>query len=341
MIPRLSICIPIYNCADYIGQALDSILPQAKDGVEVVVFDGGSTDGTESLLSEYAANWRNLTYHRAAQKGGIDADLATCVDLSSGDYCWLFSGDDVMRPGAIQKAIDQISRGYDAYICEHTICDKTMRVLREYPVFAPDIPIHGDLSNREFRESWFQRAQSTEAFFRFMSSLVIRRQKWQAGRMIPEFSRSCWAHVARFFDLIPSGLRVCYVPEIWLDQRGGNDSFLHGGLVKRYEIAIDGYDRLAAKFFGEQSLERREISRVLRREFTLRMFLLAKLYCWEDPDKESKEKLNGLVGRSHGGQSAYDRTVRFAYWATPVFAVRIARYFWIRSHKNSSLQKST
>ena len=81
---RVSVCIPVYNCAEYLPAALDSILDQAGDDVEVVVFDGGSTDGTPELMQGYASCSR-VRYHRAAARGGIDADMAHTVARASGE----------------------------------------------------------------------------------------------------------------------------------------------------------------------------------------------------------------------------------------------------------------
>jgi len=48
--PRLSICIPTYNFGRFIGETLDSILPQATEDVEVTVVDGASTDNTADIV---------------------------------------------------------------------------------------------------------------------------------------------------------------------------------------------------------------------------------------------------------------------------------------------------
>ena len=47
----LSIIIPAYNCEPYINECLNSILDYNHKGVEIIVVDDGSTDGTKSILS--------------------------------------------------------------------------------------------------------------------------------------------------------------------------------------------------------------------------------------------------------------------------------------------------
>ena len=137
---NISICIPVYNCANFLKHALDSILAQSDMQHEIIVYDGGSTDNTPAIMEQFVRNWSNLRYFRNTQRGGIDADLDKCVSLSKGEYCWLFSGDDVMRPGALKKVDELIKSNHDLYICKHTICNINMKFMYEYPVFKPDIP---------------------------------------------------------------------------------------------------------------------------------------------------------------------------------------------------------
>ena len=310
---KLSICIPIYNCAEFVGQALDSILPQTSGNIEVIVYDGGSTDATPALLESYAKAWPNLQYHRGAQRGGIDADLVTCVGFAKGEYCWLFSGDDVMRPSAIERAFERIKQQSDIYICKHTICSKAMVVLNEHPVLAPDQAFTANLANAGERLEWFRRAVTTEAFFSFISGLIVRREKWLSGKLSEAFNGSCWGHVARFFGLVSSGLTVCYVAEVWLDQRGGNDSFSDKGIVNRYRIGIEGYHKMAESFFGRESEEAFHIRRVIRNEFPFAVFWHAKYMCMKNPIGENRQLLDKLFKMAYRDTSLRITLTRFRY----------------------------
>jgi abequosyltransferase len=334
MARKLSICMPVYNCAEFLGQALDSILPQTDEQVEVIVYDGGSTDGSRALMEGYIKTWPNLFYHRASHRGGIDADMATCVGLAQGEYCWLFSGDDVMRAGAIKRALEWIKKGDDVYLCKHTICNKQMDILHDHPVLTSDNAFVAQLLEPTSRQDWFRRAQTTEAFFSFISGLVVRAEKWHNGRLPDEFKGSCWGHVARLFGLINSGLSVCYVAEVWLDQRGGNDSFADKGVVNRYRIAIDGYNEIADAFFGHDSIEAFHIRRVIRNEFGLIMFLSAKLLCKIYPMRENRELLDNLVRKIYGDISPYSILKQSIYILTPVWMYALGRNIYKRMWPN-------
>ncbi len=98
---KLSICIPTYNFADFIGETLQSIADQLDDRVEVVVVDGASTDNTGDVVRTFTNTYPNIRYHLLEEKGGIDVDMARSVELARGEFCWLFSSDDVMCHDAL------------------------------------------------------------------------------------------------------------------------------------------------------------------------------------------------------------------------------------------------
>jgi abequosyltransferase len=257
-------------------------------------------------------------------RGGIDADLASCVALAGGTYCWLFSGDDVMRPGALERAKETIRSGHDVYVCQHTECDIDMVFRRNHPVLAPAEAYTAEWSDPGARQEWFRRAVNTEAFFSFLSGLLIRRTKWLAGRLIPEFDGSCWAHVARLFEVSPSGLSVEFVPEVWLDRRGDNDSFREKGMVDRLRLAIEGFQRMGDDFFSPDNVEAFHIRRVLRTEFTLRMFLIQKLTTAEPALRSERQLLDRIVRATYRDRSVENIAKEAIYRWAPSWSVRWA-----------------
>lgn len=175
--PRLSACIPVYNFGAFLGQTLDSVLPQVTGEVEVLVVDGASTDNTSLVIAEWTARYPQLRYIKLERRGGIDADLATSVDLARSEYRWLFSGDDIMRPNAVRYALEWLRENHDVYVCKYTICDKNMRFLRDYPVFYNERSRVAEMSDPNQRTEWLAGGINTEAQFSFMSSLIVRRKK--------------------------------------------------------------------------------------------------------------------------------------------------------------------
>ena len=54
MNPRLSVIMPVYNGERFIAAALESVREQLHDGIELVIVDDGSTDGTPDIIRNFA-----------------------------------------------------------------------------------------------------------------------------------------------------------------------------------------------------------------------------------------------------------------------------------------------
>jgi abequosyltransferase len=300
----------------------------APDATEVLVVDGASNDDTPAIVNEYAARFPQVRYVRLPKRGGIDADVAECVRLARGKYCWLFSGDDVMRSGALKSAMDWLKQGHDVYLCKHTSCDVRMRMLGEHPVFSTNSVRIAKLNNPEERVAYLQAAVTTEAVFSFISGLIVRRDKWFSVDDPQEFMGSCWGHVARLLTIAQKQLSVCYVGETWVDKRGDNDSFLNRGVVYRIGISVNGYGRIANHFFGDTSPESAQIRRMVGNDFTLGIWLSAKIRTREYPEFESRKDLDRMVLASYSGVGFKGDLMRAAYFLIPVRGCQMLRWLY-------------
>jgi abequosyltransferase len=324
--PLLSICIPTYNFAAFLPATLRSILAQdGSDEVDIVVLDGASTDETPDIMAQFCAKYQHIRYHRLASKGGIDRDMATVVALASGEYCWLFSSDDIMSDGALRVALNEIRSGFDLYLCKHMECLKDMSPLWEHPILRPDTAGIFELSNEAERIGYFERAVNSEAFFSFMGGLIVKRSTWNRIPLNEAFVGSCWAHVARFFELMRSGLRVRYTGSVFLQRRGENDSFSDKGLVKRYQLQVEGFHKLADRFFGHDSREARAIRRAILSEFNRHIVLRLKYRAATTPHLENKQLLDHLVDIGYADFSLQGQITKLLYRWLPLSLCR--RYY--------------
>jgi len=109
--PRLSICIPTYNRAFLLKEALAMIIPQvllSEGKVELVVSDNCSTDETVRVVQE--AQMLCPIYYRCNQKnlGPLYNVVTIVTDCASGEYCWVLGDDDLVLPGAVAKILSII-----------------------------------------------------------------------------------------------------------------------------------------------------------------------------------------------------------------------------------------
>lgn len=99
--PKISIGVVVYNGIAHIRNALDSIVGQPYKNIELVVVDGGSSDGTQDVLKEYAEHISVLVSE--PDKGIYDAMNKAC-SLASGDWLLFLGCDDVLLDGFSEAA---------------------------------------------------------------------------------------------------------------------------------------------------------------------------------------------------------------------------------------------
>ncbi len=99
-LPTISVITPSYNQAAFVRQTVESVLSQWYDGLEYIVVDGLSTDGSLNILREYE-HPNHLTLIAEADRGQTDA-LNKGLRQATGDIvCWLNS-DDYFLPRTLQ-----------------------------------------------------------------------------------------------------------------------------------------------------------------------------------------------------------------------------------------------
>ena len=314
MTKKLSIAIPTYNFAEYLSETLDTIVTQARVGeVEILILDGASTDHTPNLIKNYQRYFNNIKYVRLAERGGIDRDMAKAVTCASGDYCWLFSGDDLMLPGALAMILDEIQSGCDLYLTRHLEWIDYEGEWRTWPTVAVSEAKIFNLSNIGERHDYFVCAETTEAFFGFIGGLVVRRKTWESVLLSEEFIGSCWAHVARLFEIMPGGLSVKVLRDAYLRRRPDNDSFGSNSITRRFQLTIEGFTKIVNRFYGHESFEAQQVRRVLRNEYHPLNMWLGKYLCLIDPEGEDILLMDRLLQSLYGDKSWASWKVRFNY----------------------------
>lgn len=98
---KVSIIVPSFNHARFISETLDSILSQNIDDLEVLVFDGGSTDGTVEILESYRDKIQYVSRKDHGQSDAINQGL----HKASGDVLAYLNSDDIYFPGAIERVL--------------------------------------------------------------------------------------------------------------------------------------------------------------------------------------------------------------------------------------------
>lgn len=104
--PLISVVIPVYNAKDYLHDALDSLLNQTYENLEIIIADDGSTDNSLEILHSYQDN-RIKFLHNESNQGY----LKTCNKLllaATGDFVTFQDADDISYPNRMKIIVEYL-----------------------------------------------------------------------------------------------------------------------------------------------------------------------------------------------------------------------------------------
>ncbi|MDT0648302.1 glycosyltransferase family 2 protein [Zunongwangia sp. F260] len=110
--PVWSVIIPVYNCINYLTEALESVLRQAPSSefMQIEVVDDCSTDGDVEKLVNHIGKGR-VGYYRQKENRGSLRNFETCINRSKGKYVHLLHGDDRVE-GGFYEEIENLFRDH-------------------------------------------------------------------------------------------------------------------------------------------------------------------------------------------------------------------------------------
>lgn len=108
MTPRVSVCMPTWNRAPLLSQAIDSVLGQTMDDLELVVVDDGSTDDTAAVLGRVKD--RRLRVATSPRREGIARTRNRCLAQARGSCIAWLDSDDLYEVDALETLTRALDR---------------------------------------------------------------------------------------------------------------------------------------------------------------------------------------------------------------------------------------
>ena len=182
-----------YMRGDYLQETLDSIVPQLELGTELIVVDGASPDSTPDVMQKYSQNCK-VRYYPEKENLGVDRDYDKAVGYANGEYCWLVTDDDILKPDAIRELLDSLKSGCNLLVLNSEIKDAQLsNVLKDQAIQGGDLVIPND-PELFFKQFAFHLT--------FIGYVVIKRDLWLA-RDRESYFNTAFIHVGVIFQSPP------------------------------------------------------------------------------------------------------------------------------------------
>lgn len=226
--PKVSIVIPAYNVAEFIGEALASVAAQKFRDYEVIVVNDGSPDTVafERAIRQYR---ENIIYIRQPSLGAGTA-RNTAISQARGEIIAFLDGDDIWMPDFLASQIAFLGRGFDMVYCDAQ--QFGMRsVLRK--TFMETAPSKGEVTPASLLD--FQCNVIT-------SGTLARRTAILSAGMF-ENERTAAEDFHLWVRMAKNSAKIGYQEKVLLKYRVHLDS-LSGDSVRRVEREIDVFKRI-------------------------------------------------------------------------------------------------
>jgi len=106
--PLVSVCIPTYRGAAFLGKTIDSVLNQSYPYFEVWILDDNSPDDTQTLVSHYSDP--RIKYVRNTQNLGPEGNWNRCLELAQGKYFKLLPHDDLLAADCLKEQVTVLEK---------------------------------------------------------------------------------------------------------------------------------------------------------------------------------------------------------------------------------------
>lgn len=185
----ISICIATYNRHQFIEETLRSILSQDTSNTEILIFD--SSEGTNTLSIVKKINSPIIRYIKNDHNGGLDQDFDKCVRLAKGEFCWLFSDDDIFLPNSLANIKNTLNDHVDLVIVNSEIRDKKL----DRTITKKQVQINKDMKYKNLENFFLDCGK----YLSFIGCVIIRKKSW-ITRNTTNYYGDNFIHVGVIFE---------------------------------------------------------------------------------------------------------------------------------------------
>jgi len=214
--PKVSVVIPSYNHAQFIGQAVESVLNQSESDLELIVVDDGSIDESLEVLSRFEDQRLNII---SQANQGAHAAINRGLNLATGKYLAILNSDDTYHPLRLEKNVAILEADPEiGFVGSHIeIINTAGDSLGVKHGYQDCEPWQLNSPERSFRKDTDLRAALlTENFWSTTSNFVFKHEVYQK---VGEFRPLRYTHDWDFSLRVANTCRMALLPEPLMSYR--------------------------------------------------------------------------------------------------------------------------
>lgn len=116
-LPRVSIGLPVFNGENFLERAMDSILAQTFEDMEVILCDNASTDRTQELCQDYASKDSRVEFHASERNRGAAWNFNRAFHLARGEFFKWAAHDDFLDPTFVESCESALTLNPQLILC--------------------------------------------------------------------------------------------------------------------------------------------------------------------------------------------------------------------------------
>lgn len=171
--PKISVCIPVYNGETYLAQTIQSVLDQTYTDFELVIIDNASTDRTVSIIRSFTDTRIRLIQNET--NVGMVGNWNNCLRYGTCEYLQLLCADDLLTPDNFKKKVDILDNYPEVgmvFSGSHVINENNKVVMNRRPFLSSGMWDGRRLARRSFRNHNYN-AEPSNVMFRKRTSEEI------------------------------------------------------------------------------------------------------------------------------------------------------------------------
>jgi glycosyltransferase involved in cell wall biosynthesis len=116
LVPRLSVGLPVYNGARFLGEAIEALRGQSFDDFELIISDNASTDATADICQRFARKDSRIRYIRQPRNIGMNPNHNYVIREARGELFKMASHDDLYARDLLKRCVEALDTNQEAVL---------------------------------------------------------------------------------------------------------------------------------------------------------------------------------------------------------------------------------